>query len=291
MAVDVFGHPAEWDAISETARRYGLAVIDDACEALGAEYRGRKIGQFGAAAAFAFYPNKQLTTGEGGMIVTDDAELARLVRSLRNQGRGEMGAWLEHEQLGYNYRMDEMSAALGVSQLRRFETVLAKRARVAQLYSERLASREWLRTPIVRPHVLMSWFVYVVTLARGLDRDAVIGALEEQGIPARGYFSPVHRQPYLQSRFGSSSIDLPVTKEVAQRTLALPFHNNLTEAEVAQVVAALERAVERRALRSGIWSLGQRSVAASQDGLRIGAVAPVGSSNPGPASQRPLQER
>jgi perosamine synthetase len=243
MVVDVFGHPAEWDALSRIADRHGLALIDDACEALGAEYRGAKMGRFGAAASFAFYPNKQITTGEGGMIVTDQAQIARLARSLRNQGRAEMGAWLEHEHLGYNYRMDEMSAALGASQLSRLESFLAKRERVAAAYTERLAGREWVRTPAVQPHVRMSWFVYVITLASGLDRDAVIAALEAQGVPARGYFSPVHRQPYLEGRLGRAKADLSVTEDVARRTLALPFHNTLSEAEVEHVIAALERAV------------------------------------------------
>ena len=137
MVVDVFGHPADWDAIEPAAD--GLILIDDCCEAIGATYRDRPIGSFGAAGCFAFYPNKQMTTGEGGMVVTDDAALAAFCRSLRNQGRGEMGAWLHHERLGFNYRMDELSAALGVSQIRRLDPFIAKRAHVAQMYTERLA--------------------------------------------------------------------------------------------------------------------------------------------------------
>lgn len=241
MAVDVFGHPAEWDAIQAVAQAHTLRVIDDSCEALGAEYRGRKIGSFGDAAAFAFYPNKQMTVGEGGMIVTDDDEIARLCRSMRNQGRPEMGAWLEHERLGYNYRMDELSAALGVSQFRRLEGFLEKRARVAQMYTERLAALDWVRPPQVKPHVRMSWFVYVITLAEGLDRDAVIRKLAEQGIPARGYFAPIHTQPYIRARFGDLAGTLPVTEAIASRTLALPFHNNLSEEAIDAVVDALKR--------------------------------------------------
>ncbi|NPV29986.1 MAG: DegT/DnrJ/EryC1/StrS family aminotransferase [Firmicutes bacterium] len=243
LAVDVFGHPAEWDAILEVAGRHGLRVIDDSCEALGAEYKGKKVGQFGDAAAFAFYPNKQITTGEGGIIVTSDEEIARLCRSMRNQGRGEMGAWLYHERLGFNYRMDEMSAALGVSQLRRIETFLAKREQVARWYGERLAGLDWVRPPVVKPYVKMSWFVYVVTLAEGIKRDAVMRSLEEQGIPTRGYFSPIHLQPYIRERFGTREGELPVTESVARRTIALPFHNNLSESEVDLVVKALENAV------------------------------------------------
>ncbi|HXV77654.1 MAG TPA: DegT/DnrJ/EryC1/StrS family aminotransferase [Candidatus Polarisedimenticolaceae bacterium] len=244
MAVDVFGHPAEWAAIEEFGRSRGIPLIDDSCEALGAEYRGVRIGRFGTAAAFAFYPNKQISTGEGGIIVTDDQCLARQARSLRNQGRGEMGAWLEHERLGYNYRMDEMSAALGLSQLNRIETFLGKRQRVADWYGSRLAGYDRVRAPRVRDHVRMSWFVYVVTLAEGLEREPVMRRIERRGIPVRGYFSPLHRQPYITERFGSSDGSLPVTESIARRTIALPFHNNLGQEEVSTVVTALVEAVE-----------------------------------------------
>jgi perosamine synthetase len=248
MAVDIFGHPADWDAILAVAEAHDLRVIDDSCEALGAAYKGHAdgrwhmIGSFGDAAAFAFYPNKQMTTGEGGMIVTDDDEIARLCRSMRNQGRGAMGAWLAHERLGYNYRMDELSAALGMSQFRRLETFLEKRAAVAKLYTERLQALDGVRPPVVKPHARMSWFVYVVTLAEGRNRDAVIEALAAQGIPARGYFAPIHTQPYIRARFGDLAGTLPVTEAIASRTLALPFHNHLSQADVEALVEALERA-------------------------------------------------
>lgn len=241
MVVDVFGHPADWDAIGPASE--GLILIDDCCEAIGATYHDRPMGSFGAAGCFAFYPNKQMTTGEGGMIVTDDATLAALCRSLRNQGRGEMGAWLHHERLGFNYRMDELSAALGVSQIRRLDTFLAKRARVAQMYAERLVAFDWVRTQVVRRDVTMSWFVYAVTLSPEVDRDAVVESLASQGIPSRVYFSPLHLQPYIRERFGTRDGMLPVTEDVARRTLALPFHNNLTEAQVERAVKALGRAV------------------------------------------------
>jgi len=240
MAVDVFGHPAEWDEILRIADKYNLKVIDDSCEALGAEYKGKKIGQFGNAAAFAFYPNKQITTGEGGIIVTNDENIARLARSMINQGRGEMGAWLEHEILGYNYRMDEMSAALGVSQLKKLEVFLQKRERVARMYTEKIKDLGWIRPPIVKPYVRMSWFVYVVTLERGLDRDYFIKELGKRGIPARGYFAPIHTQPYIKKYIDGDIPELPVTEDIARRTLALPFHNNLKEEEVDIVVEALK---------------------------------------------------
>lgn len=245
MAVDVYGHPAEWDALAAVARARGLKVIDDSCEALGAEYRGRKVGGFGDAAAFAFYPNKQITTGEGGVVVTDSDEVAALCRSMRNQGRGEMGSWLEHDRLGYNYRMDEMSAALGCSQLARVEELLARRESVARAYTERLAGCPVLTTQVVLPHVRMSWFVYVVTLAEGVSRDRVIRELEAAGVPARAYFSPVHMQKYIRERGDVRAAALPVTDSVAARTLALPFHNRLTTAQVDYVVARLLEAVGR----------------------------------------------
>jgi len=238
LAVDVFGHPAEWDELLAVAARHDLAVIDDACEAIGATYRGARIGSLGDAAAFGFYPNKQMTTGEGGMIVTRSERLARRCRGLRNQGRGEMGAWLSHERMGFNYRIDELSAALGRSQLARIDTLLAKRDRAAAMYDDRLRGVEAARVPVSRPHVRKSHFVYAVTLAEGLTRDPVMKALSERGIPTRAYFEPLHEQPYLRERLGPGP-RLPVTEALARRTLALPFHGNLTRAQVNEVVTNL----------------------------------------------------
>lgn len=243
MAVDVFGHPVEWDEVLDIAARYNLKIIDDACEALGSEYRGKKIGRFGDVAVFAFYPNKQMTTGEGGMIVTDREDIATLCQCLRNQGRRKMGGWLEHEELGYNYRMTEMSAALGVSQLRRIEVLLANRERVARLYAVHLQNVAGIRAPVVRPYVRMSWFVYVVTLPEGLQREEVMKTLAEQGIPTRAYFSPVHLQQYIRKILGTQEGMLPVTESVAQRTVALPFHGRMSESEVQLVVEALRAAI------------------------------------------------
>lgn len=242
MAVDVFGHPAEWSEIEAIASRHGLAVIDDACEGLGAEYGGRKLGGFGAAAAFAFYPNKQITAGEGGAIVTDDDDLARYVRSARNQGRGD-GPWLEHLRLGFNYRLDEMSAALVYSQLQRIDELLKRRSHVAAMYTARLAGIEGIRLPAIRPHVRMSWFVYVITLPKGIDASKVIAGLEKTGIPARVYFMPIHRQPYIRD-LGLEAGPLPVTDSLIGRTLALPFHSNLSKTEVELVASALEASME-----------------------------------------------
>lgn len=245
MVVDVFGHPAEWDAILEIAKRHNLKVIDDACEALGAEYKGKRVGQFGNAAAFAFYPNKQMTTGEGGVIVTDDFTIAQKCRALRNQGRQKMKAWLEHDDLGYNYRMTEMSAALGISQLRRIEVLLNNRERVAQLYSRYLKGLSVVRPPVVLPHVRMSWFVYVITLGEGFSREPIMEAMAEEGIPTRAYFSPIHLQPYIQKLLKTHEGMLPTTESIAKRTIALPFHGKMAEKEVQTVVEALKEAISK----------------------------------------------
>jgi len=245
MAVDVFGHPVEWDEILPVAEKHGLKVIDDSCEALGARYKGEMVGRFGDAAAFAFYPNKQMTTGEGGIIVTNDSELAALARSLRNQGRGSMGAWLEHERLGYNYRLNEMSAALGVTQLARIDRLLARRRQVAEAYNEVLAGVEGLRLPVVRPHAWMSWFVYVVTLEPGLDSEALMRYLQERGVPTRAYFSPIHQQPYVRKILGDDH-ELPNTEAIAGRTLALPFGPHLERDDVDYVAQALREAIDEQ---------------------------------------------
>jgi len=245
LAVDVFGHPARLDRLREVARAHGIALVDDACEALGSELGGVRLGDpaLADAAVFAFYPNKQMTTGEGGMVVTADLELARLCRSLRNQGRGEGTGWLVHERLGYNYRMDEMSAALGLGQLRRLEELLAARTRVAGLYAERLAGVEGIRLPQVAPDVRMSWFVYVVRLDPSFDRDRVMAYLASRGIASRPYFQPIHLQPFYRERFGYRGGELPVTEAAGRSCLALPFYGLMTADQVDTVATALEEAL------------------------------------------------
>ena len=240
LPVHVFGQPADMDPLLEIARAYGLAVIEDACEAIGAEYKGRKAGTFGDAAVFAFYPNKQMTTGEGGMIVTDRDDWDALFRSLRNQGRDVQDAWLNHSRLGYNYRMDEMSAALGLAQLGRIEELLSKRERVAQWYNERLKDVESVQVPYVASTTTrMSWFVYVIRLAPEIGRNAVMAALEERGIPSRPYFTPIHLQPFYRERFGYREGDFPITESVARSTLALPFSSVMTEEQLEYVCEQL----------------------------------------------------
>jgi len=224
------------DAILEVARQHGMDVIEDACEAVGAEYKERKAGTLADAAVFAFYPNKQMTTGEGGMIITDRDGWRDLFQSLRNQGRDVQGAWLNHSRLGYNYRLDEMGAALGLAQLGRIEELLGRRERVARWYNERLKDVEGVQTPyIYSATTRMSWFVYVIRLASNVNRDKVMAALEERGIPSRPYFTPIHLQLFYRERFGYREGDFPVTEAVARSVLALPFFGTMTEEQVDYV--------------------------------------------------------
>ena len=239
LSVDVFGNPCRLPELAALAERRGVPLIEDSCEALGTTLRGRSMGAWGRIGVFAFYPNKQITTGEGGMVVTDDDELAAAIRSLRNQGRDEDGTWLRHVRLGFNYRLDEMSAALGVAQLRRREELKAGRDRVIAAYRERLASQVWLRLPEPAAGAEVDWFVYVVRVAERVDRDRMIGQLDALGVPARPYFSPIHLQPYYRERFGFRPGDFPVTERVAASTLAIPFSSRLTDEQVDRVCDAL----------------------------------------------------
>src|SRR5438067_11034469 len=213
LPVHVFGQTADMDPILEIAERHGLAVIEDACEAIGATYKGRPAGTIGDAGAFAFYPNKQMTTGEGGMVVTNHHGWDALFRSLRNQGRDVFDGWLAHSRLGYNYRLDELSAALGAVQVDRLDELLSKRERVASWYRARLKDAEGIRLLVQAPWTTrMSWFVYVVRLQPGSDRDQVIRELERCGIPARPYFPPIHLQPFYREKFGFRRGDFPVAE-------------------------------------------------------------------------------
>ncbi|MBR0829715.1 DegT/DnrJ/EryC1/StrS family aminotransferase [Bradyrhizobium manausense] len=244
LPVHVFGRSARMDRICRTADRRGLTVVEDACEAIGAEFAGRKVGTFGKAAVFAFYPNKQMTTGEGGIIVTDDPNWDRELRALRNHGRAG-NEWLEHHHLGFNYRLNEMSAALGLSQISRIEDLLARRARVAETYGERLAHIAGVRvlTPTAGA-TRMSWFVYIVRLESGMSRDNIAARMGEMGIPTRHYFPPIHLQPFFVERYGYKRGQFPVTERVSASTLALPFHTNMPEQAVDRVCRALQTAID-----------------------------------------------
>jgi perosamine synthetase len=244
LAVDIFGYPAELDELAAIAEERGLALIEDAAQALGAEYRGRPVGSFGHPAVFGFYPNKQLTTGEGGAVTLTDEADWQLVKSLSNQGRSDTGDWLTHTRLGYNYRLDEVSAALGLAQLEKLDDLLEMRTEVASRYADLLASVDGVAT--LRPDDddhRRSWFVYVVLLDRDVDRNGVMARLGEEGVASKPYLPSIHLQPYYRDRFGYEEGMLPVAEDASRRSLALPFHPGLTAEDQEYVVDALRRAV------------------------------------------------
>ena len=258
LPVHIFGEPCNMQAIMEIAWQHNLSVIEDACEALGAavpmadihnegEAVMRKAGSIGVAGTFAFYPNKQITTGEGGMIVTDSQEVAELCRSMRNQGRGTSGAWLAHERLGYNYRISDINCALGIAQISRIDEILSKREKVANMYTEALSGIDGLHMPYTDPAAKRSWFVYVVCLSNEFsqkDRDAILEGLREKGISCSNYFSPIHLQPFYIEKFGYKSGDFPITEQVAKRSIALPFYNNLTADDISYIAETLQGLVQ-----------------------------------------------
>ncbi|MCX5815824.1 MAG: DegT/DnrJ/EryC1/StrS family aminotransferase [Proteobacteria bacterium] len=245
IVVHVFGQPADIDPIMEIAERHNLIVIEDACEAIGAEYKGRRVGVIGRAGTYAFYPNKQMTSGEGAVLVTNDEDWANLFRSLRNQGRDKFDGWLNHSRLGYNYRMSELNAAVGVVQIRRLDELLRKRDNVAQEYNRILSRLESVSPLKIAPTTTrMSWFVYVVRLAPGISRDKIIILLAERGIPARPYFSPIHLQPFYREQFGFKPGDFPESEAAGESILALPFYTNMKVEEIEMVYKALREAIK-----------------------------------------------
>jgi perosamine synthetase len=251
LPVEIFGNPAGLDAVSAIAQRHNLPVVEDSCEALGSALHGRKVGTFGTLSVFGFYPNKQITTGEGGMIVTDRDDLADLCVSLRNQGRGG-GGWLAHERLGYNYRLSDINCALGIVQLSRLDEIKAARRRVASWYQEILAQDDRLIVPAEADGCEISWFVFVVRLAEDFgpgQRDAILEEMTRQGIQVGNYFPPVHLQPFIAERYGHAPGDFPVAESVSRRTIALPFHNRLTQDEVAIVCGTLRAILDARLKR------------------------------------------
>jgi len=244
LPVDVFGQPADYEKINAVAKQYNLTVIEDSCEALGGQYQGHPAGTLGDYGVFAFYPNKQITTGEGGMIITDNSQAADFMCALRNQGRAPGDTWLQHTHLGYNYRLDEMSASLGLSQMDRLETMLLQRARVADWYMQYLENIDEVSPPsLVGNTTRVSWFVYVIRVQDSIDRDRLAAILKANGIPVRPYFAPIHLQPYMQEMFGYQSGDYPVTEDLGNRSLALPFSGKMTEEEVVTVCQSIADAL------------------------------------------------
>jgi len=244
IPVDVFGQIADLAAIRQIAACRRLHVIEDSCEALGSTLGGKMAGTFGDAGVFGFYPNKQITTGEGGMIVTNDSALADLCRSLRNQGRDTAGGWLAHPRMGYNYRLSDIQAALGLAQLHRIDEIIAARDRVQAWYRRRLAEEPRLSMQHVAAGQRVSWFVFVVKLADSYsqkDRDGILKSLTSAGVACSNYFVPIHLQPFYVEEFGYRPGDFPVCEAVAARTIALPFHHELSEPDVDRVCATLRR--------------------------------------------------
>ena len=242
LPVEVFGNPVGMDKVCDIAQRNNLAVIEDSCEALGSALNQKKVGTFGAMSVFAFYPNKQITTGEGGMILTDDDDLADMCVSLRNQGRGKDGGWLSHERLGYNFRLSDINCALGIVQLSRIEQIKAKRRQVATWYQEMLADADRLIVPAEPDGCDMSWFVFVVRLTGEYSlkqRNQILQIMKGRDIEVANYFPPVHLQPFMAEQFGYKQGDFPVTEAVCKSTIALPFYNNLAKDQVAIVCKTL----------------------------------------------------
>jgi len=253
LPVHVFGQAADMDPILAIARRHDLIVIEDACEAIGATYKHRAVGTLGDAGVFAFYPNKQMTTGEGGMIVTGRPEWNSLFRSLRNQGRDVFDGWLAHSRLGYNYRLDELSAALGGAQVERLDELLSKRERVASWYQTRLQDADGIGLLIkARWTTRISWFVYVVRLHPRHDRDYVIRELEVRGIPARPYFPPIHLQPFYRNKFAFRPGEFPVAEAAGDSCLALPFFGTMREDQVDTVCGALREVLHLSSSRAAL---------------------------------------
>jgi perosamine synthetase len=251
LPVHIFGYPADMPAFEEIARRHELAIVEDACEALGARHAdGRAVGARGNPAVFAFYANKQLTTGEGGMVTlgeTGGAAFKQRIDSERNQGRAPDMGWLDHDRLGFNYRLDELSCALGIAQLARLGQMLANRARAAALYREALAGVEGLQLPCEDAGgEQRGWFVFVVQLPRGVDRDGVVRELAARGVQSKPYLPAIHLMSFYRERFGHRGGEFPVCEDVAARSLALPFFPAIGESEVGRVAERLRDALASR---------------------------------------------
>ncbi|MEX2217484.1 MAG: DegT/DnrJ/EryC1/StrS family aminotransferase [Phycisphaerales bacterium] len=268
LAVETFGNPAYMDAYRSIAARHEVPLVEDCCEALATTYQGRPCGSFGRAGVFGFYPNKQITTGEGGMIVTDDQRLAELCQSYRNQGRDvcpdqapverhnprTVGAWLRHVRLGYNYRLSELNAALGVAQMRRLDEIIRKRQQVADLYMRRLMGNPHVMLPTLLPETAMSWFVFVLRLETSYsqeERDRIIAGLRNHDVGAGDYFPCIHLQPFYREQFGFRPGMFPIAESVSQRTIALPFYGDLPPRDVEIVCATLDVMIGRENLRRG----------------------------------------
>ncbi|MCF7844237.1 MAG: DegT/DnrJ/EryC1/StrS family aminotransferase [Kiritimatiellales bacterium] len=247
LGVDILGYLAEWDAIKVIAEKHGLLLIEDSCEAIGTTKDGKLSGTFADCGVFAFYPNKQITTGEGGMVVTDDEKIATAVRSMRNQGRNEESKFLSHDRLGYNYRISDINCALGISQLKRLPEFIQKRSAIFDWYEESLATLvDLVRTPMRQSGVEVSWFVYVVHLADRFgasDRNHLISYLKENGIGCNKYFPSIHLQSFYRDMFGYKEGAFPVSESASSSGIALPFYSNLSQEEVVNICNVLHNGI------------------------------------------------
>jgi perosamine synthetase len=234
IAVDVFGFPANYDRLQEIAKKHSLLLIEDSAESLGSEYKGKKCGSFGNAGVFSFYPNKQITTGEGGIIVTNNKKIADVCKSLRNQGRNRYSK-IKHDILGYNFRLPEISCALGIVQLSRIDEIIEKRSKVAKLYNSKLSNIDGIKIPTVLSDHKISWFVYVIRVNK--NRDKILKQLKEKRIGCSNYFPAIH----LQNHYGYKKGSFPVTEKISKSTIALPFYNNLKEKDINIVVENLKK--------------------------------------------------
>jgi perosamine synthetase len=234
LVVHIFGQSADMDAITKIAKKHKLKIIEDACESIGAEHNNKKVGTFGESAVFGFYPNKQITTGEGGIVVTNSKKVYDVCVSLRNQGRTQDMQWLDHKYLGYNYRMDEMSAALGLSQLKKLDSMTAKRRKIAGWYHKHLSKySDIIQLPTTAPKNTHTWFVYVVKLlSKNIKRDAVIKRLNTKNIATKPYIPSIHLFDFYAKQFSYHKGDYPISEDTSSRSLALPFYLGLKEKDI-----------------------------------------------------------
>ena len=243
LIVDIFGYPADVPALIAIAERHGLAIVEDACQSIDGDFNGKKLGTYGHPSVYGFYANKQLTTAEGGVILTDDDALHLLLKSLTNQGRSDDGAWLVHSRLGFNYRLSDVHAAIGIAQIERLVWMQDARARIAGRYQARMASVAGV-TPMYEGPQRRSWFVYAPRLDADLARDSIIGRLEAEGVSAKPYLPCIHLQPYYRTDHGHAPGELPVTEEISASTIAQPFFCEMTDEQVDRVCDTLERAIQ-----------------------------------------------
>ncbi len=246
LAVDIFGNPANWDKLKKIAEKHNLFLIEDSAESLGSIYKKKKCGSFGDAGVLAFYPNKQITTGEGGMVLTNNKKIADFCRSFANQGRElKNGKWLDHVQFGCNYRMSDINAALGVAQLLRIKEIIRKRKRIVSFYKKYLGGISKIELPQPASNTEVSWFVYVIKISNPKYRDKIITELAKKGIASGVYFKSIHLQPFYKKEFSYKAGDFPIAENISQRVIALPFYNQLKEKDIKYISENLKQIINK----------------------------------------------